>query len=166
MTQGTAPSAFPRDLKVAGDMRRWYGVTDNDADELLFNLCCTGAGFRLGGYPDKAMDARKLTFTRKLTSHYPGVQLHETEIYPHLKRTTTGQRFFTCPMTPAVGIGPSTLRDGDEIWVLAGGEYPVALRPVHAGSVSRRKYHFVGEVYLNSPRPDIDDDIKTPSYEY
>ena len=160
MTQGTAPSTFPRDLSIAGDMWHAYGVTDNDAGDTLFNLCCMDAGFHLGGYPDKTTNLRRLLYD-------PSVRLRETELYPHLKRTTTGQCFFTSLNTPAVGIGPSALQNFDEIWVLAGAKYPVALRPIkpYPGIVFRHQYLFVGEVYLNSPRPDLDVSSKTSTDE-
>ena len=161
MTQGTAPNTFSRHLNLVETMWRTHIAADNDAGDTLFNLSCTNLGFHLGGYPDKA------TNMWKLTSNDLSVRLQETELYPHLKRTTTGQRFFTSPNTPAVGIGPSALEDGDEIWVLAGAKYPVALRPVkpYPGLVFRHQYHFVGEVYINSPRPDVDDNMKMVTHE-
>ncbi|KAI1370230.1 HET-domain-containing protein [Hypoxylon crocopeplum] len=59
--------------------------------------------------------------------------------------------FFTD--TGYIGLGPSTVSQGDEIWVMSGGRVPFVLRPQETGREQDEKskssdYTFVGDVYM------------------
>ncbi|KAI1772249.1 HET-domain-containing protein [Hypoxylon cercidicola] len=57
--------------------------------------------------------------------------------------------FFT--NTGYIGLGPSTVIEGDEVWIMSGGRVPFVLRPWGDADVQnerdKRDYHFVGDVY-------------------
>lgn len=86
-------------------------------------------------------------------------------LFAQLQRTTAGRRFFIGPQWqmsfPQAGLGPATLQRLDEIYVLAGGSHPSALRahnrkPINPNTsitgdkakFAERRYKLVGELYL------------------
>ena len=49
-----------------------------------------------------------------------------------------------------LGLGPADSRQGDQIWLLAGGRTPYILRPLDSPSTKgNRRFHFVGESYVH-----------------
>ncbi|KAI6080348.1 HET-domain-containing protein [Hypoxylon rubiginosum] len=58
--------------------------------------------------------------------------------------------FFT--NTGYIGLGPSTLTEGDEVWIMSGGRVPFAFRPkdghLQTERVKTEDYVFVGDVYM------------------
>jgi hypothetical protein len=45
-----------------------------------------------------------------------------------------------------LGVGPTRLREGDQVWILAGAATPYALREVDA---ENKKYQLLGESYVH-----------------
>jgi len=47
----------------------------------------------------------------------------------------------------AVGMGPKSVQEGDEVWVIMGAKVPFVLRPVDGGKAPKR-YRLIGEAFV------------------
>ncbi|KAH7364712.1 heterokaryon incompatibility protein-domain-containing protein [Rhexocercosporidium sp. MPI-PUGE-AT-0058] len=91
-------------------------------------------------------------FQEYLLGNFDQTREVEMSIEDHVINKT----FFTT-VQGYIGIGPGTLKVGDEVWILYGGRLPFALRKMTAGGSSkrskskRRPSHFslVGDVYVH-----------------
>ncbi|KPI34796.1 uncharacterized protein AB675_10219 [Cyphellophora attinorum] len=84
-------------------------------------------------------------------------------LFRHVQRTTTGQRLWLGRLPTGyngpqlgkdlrsqfMGIGPSHIKPGHLIYILAGGTHPVALKPHQSsGPPDPQTFGFLGEVYV------------------
>ncbi|KAI2618615.1 hypothetical protein GGS26DRAFT_602758 [Hypomontagnella submonticulosa] len=83
---------------------------------------------------------------------YPGVDL---SFQVCMLRTCFGRRFFVTK-GGYLGVGPGSMREGDEVAVLLGLSVPVLVRPLEnsgeeeqGGGEEGRRYEFVGECYVH-----------------
>jgi hypothetical protein len=70
-----------------------------------------------------------------------------------LREMVFNQSFFITTMG-YLGLGPSTIRDGDEVWVLHGGRVPFILRPTSkeaaGNNIAKSTQHeLVGDTYVH-----------------
>lgn len=75
----------------------------------------------------------------RLTCQAADAKPFKTHImYDELFRTENGY----------LGLGPSSIREGDQVWILDGGRVPFVLRPLSSGTDCPR-YRFLGESYVH-----------------
>ncbi|KAF2833263.1 hypothetical protein CC86DRAFT_399895 [Ophiobolus disseminans] len=62
-----------------------------------------------------------------------------------MREVKTGRRMF-CTKGNLLGMGPKSVREGDEVWVVMGAKVPFVLRP--ASGLPPRTYRLVGEAFV------------------
>jgi hypothetical protein len=77
----------------------------------------------------------------------------QNDIYLSLRDMVVNQSFFITS-NGYLGLGPPTIQEGDEVWVLFGGQVPFILRPktvegVSSGNVRDIEHEFVGDAYVH-----------------
>ena len=71
--------------------------------------------------------------------------IFEDEICVHVNTITRNQVLFVT-LDGFLGMGPDTMTEGDEVWVLEGGSHPFVLRPTISDAMI---YQLVGECYVS-----------------
>ena len=77
----------------------------------------------------------------------------QNDIYLSLRDMVVNQSFFITN-NGYLGLGPPTIQEGDEVWVLFGGQMPFNLRPKTVKAASSKnvrdiEHEFVGDVYVH-----------------
>lgn len=77
------------------------------------------------------------------------------ELMQIIQRVLTRRRFFDTYLSNMPGVGPPDISVGDEIWIVAGGNTPLILRPSNQtfrspedDSIEHKCYTFIGDCYL------------------